>query len=113
MLTSKHNSLADCVLPFLPYVSLVGVALLFANIVLSFEEPHWEMLTAAAFLIVAAPLGMLIHLAATPELTRDEKRRWLAALVSRKGPVLFAAYFNVTDRARAGQLLASGDRSTS
>jgi hypothetical protein len=89
----------------LPSVSLLGVALLVANIALSFEEPHWPMLTVAALLLLAAPLGILIHMAITSEMTPAEKRMWLSALAGRQGPSLFAAYFSGTDRARATQML--------
>jgi hypothetical protein len=111
MRKSQGNSFAHRLLACTPYVSLLGLALLVANIMLSFEEPHWAMLTAATLLVVAAPLGMLIHLATTSELTIGEKRVWLVALAGRKGPSLFAAYFNTADRARATHMLASVHRS--
>jgi hypothetical protein len=68
----------------LPYVSLFGGALLIANIGLSFEEPHWSMLTLAGLLVIAAPLGLLIHLATTSEMTGAEERMWLCELVGRR-----------------------------
>ena len=110
MRTSRLNQVADRLFACVPYVSLFGVATLVANLMLSFEEPHWAMLNVAALLIIAAPLGVLVHLAATSELTRDEKRMWVEALASRKGPALFAAYFNAGERARATRKLALAPR---
>ena len=98
-------------LGWLPYVSLAGFALLVANVVLSFEEPHSRMLLVTAGLIGVAPLGMLLHLATTSELTNEEKRRWLAGLRSRQAPILFAAYFRAADRHRATEKLTAADES--
>jgi hypothetical protein len=63
------------------------------------------MLTLAGLLVIAAPLGLPIHLATTSEMTGAEKRMWLCELVGRRGPALFAAYFDTTDRARATHML--------
>jgi hypothetical protein len=78
---------------------------------LSFEEPHPALLLAAAVLVAAAPVGMLIHLAATPQLTSDEKRRWVIGLTSRHGPALFAAYFRAGGRCRATRMLVETGQS--
>jgi hypothetical protein len=92
---------ANRCLAWLPYVSLAGLAVLVANILLSFEEPHSSMLLVAAGLTGVAPLGMLLHLSTTSELTTEEKRRWVAGLRTRQAPMLFAAYFRAPDRHRA------------
>ena len=89
---------------------LLGVASLVANLMLSFEEPHPGMLLGAAVLVLAAPVGMLLHLSATSELTPDEKRRWATGLTTRQGPALFAAYFSAAERSRASRLLGQGDQ---
>ena len=99
------------VLLSLPYVSLLGLAGLATNIILSFEEPHTPMLLVSALLLSAAPVGVLVHLAATPELTREEKRMWLAGLLSQNGPTLFAAYFNARHRCKTTAKLAGGRNS--
>jgi len=108
---SQDSSFPRRAFACLPYVSLLGVALLVANLALSFEEPHWAMLAMAAVLLMAAPLGILVHLAITSEITPAEKRMWLSALAGRKGSSLFAAYFNRADRARATHMLVSRQRS--
>ena len=99
-------------LGWLPYVSLAGLAVLVADIVLSFEEPHSRMLLVAAGLMGVAPLGMLLHLSATSELTTEEKRLWLAGLRSRQAPMLFAAYFRAADRHRATEKLSGAEESS-
>jgi hypothetical protein len=111
MRPSQESSFPRRAFACLPYLSLLGLALLVANIALSFEEPHWAMLTVAALLLVAAPLGILLHMAITSEMTPAEKRMWLSALAGPKGPSLFAAYFSATDRARATHMLVSLHRS--
>ena len=54
-----------------------------ANITLSFEEPHAEMLLLSTVLLVAAPAGLLVH--------------------------LLAAYFDASERRRATRLLDTTD----
>jgi hypothetical protein len=95
----------DRLLACLPYASLIGVAGLLANVALSFEEPHGTMLLVAGVLIIAAPVGLALHLWATSELTAGEKRQWIVGLASRRGPTLFAAYFSGVERGRATRSL--------
>jgi hypothetical protein len=99
----------DRLLACLPYASLMGVAGLVANLVLSFEEPHGTMLLVGGVLIIAAPAGLVLHLWATSELTGDEKRLWLAGLASWRGPALFAAYFSGAQRGRATRRLCRAE----
>ena len=108
---SSTAGYASRCLGWLPYVSLAGLAVLVANIVLSFEEPHSGVLLVAAGLIGVAPLGMLLHLSTTSELTTEEKRRWLSGLRSRQAPMLLVAYFHAPDRHRATEKLTRADES--
>jgi hypothetical protein len=105
---SRTSSIADRFLSWLPCLSLCGLAALAANLVLSFEEPHRGLLMVAGLLLFAAPVGMLTHSAVTSELTPTEKRLWASALASRKGPSVFAAYFNARERARVTRQLSGG-----
>ena len=98
---------ANRVLTTLPSLSLLGLVSLVANIMLSFEEPHGGMLLVSVILLGVAPVGMLMHLAVTPELTLEERRTWVTGLMSRRGPTYFAAYFSATERRRATQALAA------
>ena len=93
-------------LPWLPYVSLVGLLVLIVNLAFSFEEPHEALVVAAAVLLMAAPLGMALHLGTTRELTPVEKRLWLAGLASWSAPSLFAAYFGGRTRGAATRKLS-------
>jgi len=63
------------------------------------------MLLVSALFLGAAPVGVLVHLAGTAELTRGQKRMWIAGLIGRNGPTFFAAYFSATERRRATQEL--------
>ena len=96
----------------LPYLSLLGALSLGANVMLSFEEPHAPMLFGAAILLLAAPAGMLIHLAVTSEMTRREKRRWMKGLMH-GNVALFAAYFNRAERLATTHKLAAVKRVSS
>ena len=89
----------------LPYVSLFGFVAIIPNLFLTFEEPHAGMLLAATLLLSAAPAGLFLHLATTRELSPQERRAWLAGLVSRRATRLFAAYFDASERRRATQAL--------
>jgi len=97
----------------LPCLTLLGVAGLLANVLLSFERPHAELLFVSALLLLAAPLGLAVHLGSTPELTSEEKRMWLRSLCSGKAPALFAAYLDPAERRRATQRLVAGKPSPS
>ena len=95
------------VVAFLPWVSLLGFLGLVPNLLLSFEEPHTAMLLVATLLLGAAPVGLLLHLATTRELTAQERRAWLIGLMSRKAARLFPAYFDANERCRATKQLVA------
>jgi hypothetical protein len=107
----RRDRAVERVFPALPYLSLLGFGGLLANVLLSFEAPHTPMLLVAALLIIATPVVLLTHLVTTAQLTRREKLLWIRGLVSRNGPVLFAAYFNAAQRRAATASLAAGARS--
>ncbi len=98
------------VVAILPYVSLVGFLGLAPNLLLSFEEPHAGMLLVATLLLSVAPVGLLVHLATTRELSAQERSVWLAGLMSRKGARFFAAYFHAGERRRTTQQLIARRR---
>ncbi len=102
---ANQPTLTSLALACLPHLTLLGFAGLAANIAVSFEELHGGMLWISAALLAAAPVGMALHLGLTDELTAEEKRRWLAALMSRRGPELFGAYFSPAARRRATERL--------
>ena len=104
--TAGRPTLSSVTLASLPYVTLLGCGGIVANILLSFEEPHSDMLLISAVLLAAAPLGMALHLAFTEDLTPEAKRKWVAGLMSRRGPELFSAYFTSASRRRATERLS-------
>jgi hypothetical protein len=101
---------AEWLLATLLFISLLGLMGLVVNAVLSFEESHQELLIASGLALLAAPVGVLLHLAATRELTRGEKRAWIAGLMGRKGTALLAAYLKGVDRRRATEQLMAETR---
>ena len=92
------------VLLALPYMSFIGCAMLVVNVAASFEEPHTPMLVASGLLVLAAPVGMLLHLSVTSELSLHEKRLWLAEL-KRGNARLFGSYFSRAERRAATRSL--------
>jgi len=95
----------------MPYVTLLGCAGLAATAVLGFEEPNPRMLLVSGVLVAVAPAGLLLHLAFTGELSRADKRAWLAGLASFRDPGLLADYFDPETRAQATRRLHSRARS--
>lgn len=104
----RSESRTARVLTALPRVSLLGFVALAVNGLLSFEEPHPEMLLASGLLLLSTPLGVALHLNFTHELTRTEKRAWVAGLTGRRGMAYLSAYLEGGDRRRALEQLASG-----
>jgi hypothetical protein len=102
---TRATRLGNLVLRGLPLLTFLGFAGLVANLVLSFEEPQSALLIASGLLLAAAPLGMALHLAATRQLSREEKRRWVAGLLSQRGPALFSAYFTSAERDQITQAM--------
>ena len=89
---------ANRLVSVLPYTSLLGVAVLMATIALGFEEPHVGLLVLSAALLASAPVGLVVHLASTAELTVAEKRLWLRGLTGRDWARLVPAYFRPEQR---------------
>ena len=88
-----------------PYLVLLGLLSLAASLLLAFERPHRGTFIVPILLIISAPVAMLIHLAATTEMTMEDKGRWIRAMG--KGDAgLFAAYFSRKERRAVTQRLA-------
>jgi hypothetical protein len=102
---ARGTRLVNFALRGLPLLTLLGFAGLVANLALSFEEPQTTLLVASGLLMAAAPLGMALHLGATRQLSREEKRLWVAGLLSPRGPALFSAYFTAAERDQITQVM--------
>jgi hypothetical protein len=71
-----------------------------------FEEPHPGVLLVSAILLAGAPVGMLMHLAVSGELTAVEKGLWLRAFARPGGLRLASAYLRPRVRRKVtGRLL--------
>ena len=97
---------ADRMLAWSPYLTFAGVASLVTNLMLSFEQPHPELLCVSALLVGAAPLALLAHLWLTPGLTAAQKKMWIKGLAGRGGAALFGSYFDPQKRRQATRRLA-------
>lgn len=82
-------------------LTIAGAAALAMTVFLGFEEPNALLLLVSAMLLCAAPAAMLSHLATTDELTREEKRIWLRALIGRHALSAWSVYLTSTDRREA------------
>ncbi len=94
----------------LPYTSLLGLVGLFVVVLLGFEEPHPVMLVVAAVLVLSAPLGMLVHLASTTELSPQEKRLWWRSLLGKNLWLLNSYFRPEARRAATARLHRSNER---
>ena len=61
-------------------LSLLGFVGLVLTFVLGFETPNTALLATSGALLLAAPLAVLWHVAATRTLTTAEKRLWMREL---------------------------------
>jgi hypothetical protein len=86
-------------------LSLLGTVGLGLTALLGFEKPSNTLLLVFSVLVLAAPVAMLVHLSATRELTREEKRIWIRELTGPRAPWAFSDYVASSDRrATAGRL---------
>src|SRR5688572_32063362 len=89
---------ADRTLRVLPAVALFGMVVLALTLVLGFEQPNTALFLLSALLVLAAPSGVLLHLAFNAGLTREEKRTWARALASVHSARALTAYVDGNDR---------------
>jgi hypothetical protein len=86
-------------------LSVFGLGATVVMLVLGFETPHTGLLRLSAFCVFSTPLAVLVHLAATTDLTNSQKRIWLRALLGRKAPWAFAEYLRTADRGAIADVL--------
>lgn len=79
-------------------VSVFGIAGLVVTLLIGFETPHNGLLWFSAICLLAPPVGVFIHLTATHDLSRSQKRAWLQALIGKRAPWAFAEYLCSSDR---------------
>jgi len=89
----------------LPYLTLLGCAGLALAAVFGFEEPDTRWLVGSGVLLAAAPAGLVLHLTFTRDLSRNDKRLWVANLMRLKEPGLVADYFTAEGRTNATRRL--------
>lgn len=94
----------------LPYITLLGGAGLVLTVVFGFEDPDLRWLAGSGALLAVAPLGLLLHLAFTGDLSRRDKRLWLESFAGMKDPRLFPEYFTSRSRSLATRRLRTRAR---
>ena len=75
----KSRYHGDVVLRALPYVSMAGLVTILAVGALAFEEVQTPLLLVSLAFLLAAPVGLVSHLALTKELGASEKGLWRRA----------------------------------
>ena len=108
--TSTPTAVANRILGALALVSLFGIVGLGLTALFPFDQPNNMLLIASSALVLATPVAMLVHLGATRELTRHEKRIWIRELVGPRAPWVFSDYVTSDDRREAARRLAEDAR---
>ena len=101
MAHSIEVSRTDQLLRMLPAATIAGMIALALTIVLGFETPNTPLYVLSVVLVLSAPVGVLLHLAFSHRLTRDEKRAWAKALTRPHSARAFSAYVGSPDRRAA------------
>lgn len=84
-------------------LSVLGMVALAVTAIIGFEEPNSTLLLFSSILLLAAPAAVLVHLATTKALTRQEKRRWIRELTSRRAPRALSDYLTSQGRRTDGE----------
>ena len=82
-------------------LTIIGVVAMAITMLMGFVEPNSTLLLFSSILMFNAPVAVLAHLALTHELTPEEKRIWLQALVGRRAPAAWSVYLMCGDRREA------------
>jgi hypothetical protein len=104
--TTTPSPVANRVLGALAALSLFGIVGLGLTALFGFEKPNSMLLLVSSVLVLAAPVAMLVHLGATRELTRQEKRIWIRELTGSRAPWAFSDYVTCDDRPATARRLA-------
>ena len=96
--TTTSSPIGNRVLGALTLLSLAGIVGLGLTALLAFEKPNSMLLLVSSLLVLATPVAMLVHLSATRELTREEKRIWIRQLTGPRAPWAFSEYVTSDDR---------------
>ena len=100
----------DRLMNALPYTTLTGFIGVVVVLLLGFEQPNPTTLVVAAILLLSAPVGMIVHLSTTTELSGPGKRLWWKSMLG-KDLWLFNAYFRPEERrAATSRLSQAGER---
>lgn len=92
---------ANRMLELLAALGVFGLVVLSLTAFVGFERPNTALVIVSSVLIFLAPLGLLLHLAFTSELTREEKGLWIREFTSRRAATGVADYLTSHDRKAA------------
>jgi len=104
--TTTPSPVANKLLGALAILSLFGIVGLGLMALFGFEQPNSLLLLVSSVLVLAAPVGVLVHLVVTRELTREEKRVWIRALTGPRAPWALSDYLACGDRPAAARRFA-------
>jgi hypothetical protein len=104
--TTPPRRITNRVLGAFTVAGLLGLGILAMTLMIGFEEADSTLLLVSAVLTFAAPIAMLVHLALTREMTRQEKRIWVQGLTGPRFLLVFSRYLTADDRRAAAMMLA-------
>lgn len=80
-----------------------GLVVLAAAMLVGFEEMGTSMLIISVVLMLSAPVGVLLHLWLTNDLTREQKAAWRRELSGPRAATALSEYVVTEDRAAAAE----------
>jgi hypothetical protein len=101
--TLVQPAVPRAVIDVLVVLTVAGIAGIVVTTMLGFEEPDTPMLLVSGAMMLAAPIGALLHLSVTRGITHDEKRIWLKEFRSARIGSALAEYLssaNLSESAR-------------
>jgi hypothetical protein len=93
------------ILKGLALAGIGGLVVLAAAMLVGFEEMGTGILVLAVALMLSAPVGVLLHLWLTNDLTREQKAAWRRELSGPRAAIALSDYIVTEDRAAGAEKL--------
>ena len=85
----------------LPFAGLAGLLLLTAALLIGFEEVGTGVVVLSVALMLSVPVGVLLHLSLSADLTPPQKAAWRRVLTGPRALSAMSEYLASDDRAAA------------
>jgi hypothetical protein len=97
------GAVATWILKGLSFAGIAGLVVLATAMLVGFEEMGTGLLIVSVVLMLSTPLGVLLHLWLTNDLTREQKRAWRRELSGSRAAIALSEYLANEDRAAAAE----------